>query len=697
VIRLPWWVAERIWKLFHRDAATVGVSLAGYHDSLGGVGNYAMSFLLAWPHRFPASPVRLFCGKQTFQAGRRLPFRSRVGQRYLANPSELADASSDCDVIFFPCGHIEPSPPPPGLVFHLADTQEWFFPENFSPEEHGRRRNLYRTLLAYAEALFVPSEFTRRCVIELLGFEPARVFVVPVVSADLPQEGHRPKEAPDGDFLYFPADDYPHKNHSRLIQALAKLNDEGVEIPLVCTGSRVSDGEWLDLAGEKRLRVAHLGRVTRAEVRWLYDHARSVVMPSCFEGFGIPLLESFTCRVPVAAANFSSLSEIGGDAVRLFDPFSISEIASGILQVWTDEELRQSLVKNGLRRLEEFSVPKIIRTHAECFNEIKASGRRTPHRSVRLPRLDPDRAWLMAGRDRPNRKITSPPKCSTAKARCPEIHFFTLVLNGMPFLEEQWKVLQSLDIPFRWHLIEGIAELKADTGWSVVRGGRCPDEFHRDFLSIDGTSDFIDSLASEYPDVVSCHRTDGPWPGKRAMCQAAVEEIDHEVLLWQLDADEIWGGETIRAVGEEFASSDKWQAAQFRCRFYVSPNHVLDNIGSYGNDPRVEWRRVWRFRPGDEWTSHEPPVLSRRGRDLFEHPHLSAETTSQHGWKFDHFAYVREEQVRFKEAYYGYPGAVEGWNRLRGSEGEAVMASEYLSWIPSGLWAVRNETAQLLS
>jgi glycosyltransferase involved in cell wall biosynthesis len=99
--------------------------------------------------------------------------------------------------------------------------------------------------------------------------------------------------------------------------------------------------------------------------------------------------------------------------------------------------------------------------------------------------------------------------------------------------------------------------------------------------------------------------------------------------------------------------------------------------------------RTWRYRPRDRWRAHEPPILVRRSRGRWidlgkQHPFLHDETEDA-GAVFQHFAYATEAQVRFKETYYGYSGALEKWSKLR----EAVRTSrgpvrlgDYLPWVP---------------
>ncbi len=692
-IRWPWRAAERWGRGAGSSRATVGVVMAGYHEKLGGVGNYAMSLLKAWSAIRPFDHLRIFCTKTNFASVGKLPFRARIEHRFLHDTTSLTESARDCDIVFYPCGHIEPVPPPTRSAFHLADLQEWFFPENFSDEEVCRRRNRYRSLREFGVSLLVPSDFTRRSVIELLEYDPERVFICPLLSADLPRKGRSPRSFafPDDGFAYFPADDYPHKNHQRLVEALKRLAASGLKIPLVCSGSRVGDARWKEMAAKDGLLVHDLGRVSREEVRWLYEHCRVVVFPSLFEGFGIPVLEALQLGCCVLSSSAASLPEVGGDAVHYCNPFDVEDMANALSRVWRDENLRRSLRARTSQQASRFSERRMVQLHRETFDRIANLPDYLRKGKNRLPTLDPVRAWkAVAGRQRP--PVTGSGAFPLSKpeqsSRRIETHFLTLAFNGMPFLQKQWEILNTLSIDWHWHVIEGIAELTGDTAWSARNNGMIPREFSGVALSQDGTTAFLDSVAAQKPHQVSIYRSESRWDGKRAMCEAPLPTIKREVLLWQLDVDEFWEPETIVEVVDAFSSDSELMAAQFRCRFYVSPKHVLDNVGTYGNDTRCEWRRVWRFRPGDSWRTHEPPVLVRGGRDLFESRSLTQDETAARGWTFRHLAYVMPSQVAFKESYYGYTGATKGWSRILAEDAEEIRVGAYLPWVPGDLWAV---------
>ncbi len=253
------------------------------------------------------------------------------------------------------------------------------------------------------------------------------------------------------------------------------------------------------------------------------------------------------------------------------------------------------------------------------------------------------------------------------KATLP-IHFFTIVLDGQPYIERHYSVLCQLDrlgIPWQWVVVEGVAALRHDTGWSLANGGRIPEEYAQGH-SLDGTVEYLRDLAAKDTRVRLVQKPDGQfWDGQIEMVRAA--QPDYPCLLWQLDADEIWTAEQIRRVHRRFEADPSLEAAQFYCRYFVGPNLVLDNKGKWGNNPQMEWWRVWRWDPAEcEWQTHEPPILTRNGQ--VPQKVLTADQAEAEGLVFDHYAYALRKQVEFKESYYGYQGAVKAWEELQKAE-----------------------------
>jgi glycosyltransferase involved in cell wall biosynthesis len=267
------------------------------------------------------------------------------------------------------------------------------------------------------------------------------------------------------------------------------------------------------------------------------------------------------------------------------------------------------------------------------------------------------------------------------------IHFFTIVLNGEPFIRCHERVFSQLPVRWHWHVVEGVAALKHDTAWSVAGGGHVSDAIHTGGRSNDGTHEYLDDLARRFPDQVTIYRKPFGefWDGKLEMVNAPLTNIREACLLWQVDSDELWTTQQIAAVHNSFRSNSEKTAAYYWCWYFVGPNKLISTRYNYAQNPRQEWLRTWRFELADRWAAHEPPTLTRYAKNgvrvnigelnPFRHDEMEAV-----GAVFQHFAYVTEAQLRFKETYYGYADAVIHWNKLQ-RHGGAGLLRDYLPWV----------------
>jgi hypothetical protein len=251
------------------------------------------------------------------------------------------------------------------------------------------------------------------------------------------------------------------------------------------------------------------------------------------------------------------------------------------------------------------------------------------------------------------------------KSKMP-IHFLTIVLDGMPFIAQHLSVFNRIKIPWKWHIVEGAAANTHCTKWCKPQDGR---------LSKDGTTEYLNEISS-HPNV-HVYRKD-LWDGKIEMVNAPLHNIEEESVLLEVDCDEFWTAQQIESMVDLFRSNKTKTHAMFWCRYFFGPHLVMESRNCYANSPSQDWKRAWRFKPGDTFLSHEPPVLSSES-NAFMH-----KETESSGLVFDHYGYAQRSQVEFKEKFYGYPGAVKNWEKLQQVKiGEAKL-SDYLPWIKPG-------------
>jgi hypothetical protein len=274
------------------------------------------------------------------------------------------------------------------------------------------------------------------------------------------------------------------------------------------------------------------------------------------------------------------------------------------------------------------------------------------------------------------------------------IHFFTIVLNGQPFITYHLEAFRHLPFEWHWHVVEGVAQLAHDTAWSARYGGRIEEASHNRGRSVDGTSAYLDRIAAAEPERITLYRKPPGefWDGKREMVNAPLRNLDTPCLLWQIDADELWRTQQIIAVRRLFLEQPHRSAAFFWCDYFVGPEAVVVTRYNYTQDPPYEWLRVWRYRAGDRWRSHEPPTLVRRADegtvvDVADLAPFGHDETEDVDAVFQHYAYATETQLRHKESYYGQAGALYQWLQLQAALGRSCRLRDFFPWVQDDVLA----------
>ena len=262
-------------------------------------------------------------------------------------------------------------------IVTVHDVTPLVFPIHFPPGIKGKIKwEIQKKALKNSDIIITDSSSSKRDIIKYTGIKDEKIKViylaakenfVPLKNKNTKQEITKKYNIPS-EFILYVGDITWNKNVPRLIEAV-----NTIEIPLVIVGKALSDKElgktdrknlWnQDLFKVEQLikqnkEIFRLGFVPEEDLIKLYNSARVFLMPSLYEGFGLPVLEAMSCGCPVITSKDGSLEEVGGEAVFYVDAHNTNSIASGVKEVFIDSKKQIELKKKGLVQAKKFSWKK---------------------------------------------------------------------------------------------------------------------------------------------------------------------------------------------------------------------------------------------------------------------------------------------------------------------------------------------------
>jgi glycosyltransferase involved in cell wall biosynthesis len=265
-------------------------------------------------------------------------------------------------------------------VYNPHDLQHLHYPEFFVPEEIQRREIIYPAACRAAYSVVVASQFVKQDVIQRYGISADKIQVIPWSPPETALNEFTEKdvsslfekhECPPRPYILYPAMTWEHKNHLRLLEAVALLRErDGFKVNVICTGHKNSFYPRI----EQRLRELKLeaqikftGVVEYKELSILYRRAQFVIIPTLFEAASGPLFEAWQHGVAVACSSVTSLPEQAAGAALFFNPFSVEEIATVIKTMASDEKLRAQLRSRGFARLQNFDTERTAKAYRAVY------------------------------------------------------------------------------------------------------------------------------------------------------------------------------------------------------------------------------------------------------------------------------------------------------------------------------------------
>lgn len=309
-----------------------------------------------------------------------IPHDRRVRVIEVASEDDIYHHLHEFDLFFGPLNNLQPRIHDRPSVAILHDIQEQFFPQYFSEGDLLARREIYPEICRSATTLVTISEFCKRTIVEKFAIDPGKIEVLynapqtALVDRAAGDNGEWRRQPLPERFFFYPANTYLHKNHEKLLDAIKLLKHRlGAACPgFVFTGYELPGGCALraGIAARGIDDLCHsFNEVHVDELRYLFRHTLALIMPTMFEGFGMPVIEAMACGCPVACSDLPVLREIGETYAVYFDPNRAESIVDSMVRLVDDEPLRGRLRDAGIEHARRFTWERSARRMLEVFDE----------------------------------------------------------------------------------------------------------------------------------------------------------------------------------------------------------------------------------------------------------------------------------------------------------------------------------------
>lgn len=260
-------------------------------------------------------------------------------------------------------------------IVTVHDLTPLVFPNHFEVGIRGRVKwIIQRNALKKADAIITDSNSSKEDIAKFTGIQQTKIHVVYLSAGDEFKKIENTRKLSDirekynlpDKFALYVGDVTWNKNLPRLIEAVKKIN-----VTLVMVGKALSQNKFeknnswnRDLVKVQEAikgdeRFIRLGFVPTSDLVMLYNLSNVFVMPSLYEGFGLPVLEAMSCGCPVVTSKNGSLPEVAGDSAFFVDVHNVDDIANGIGEVFFNQKLQESLGKKGMQQAKKFSWKKV--------------------------------------------------------------------------------------------------------------------------------------------------------------------------------------------------------------------------------------------------------------------------------------------------------------------------------------------------
>jgi glycosyltransferase involved in cell wall biosynthesis len=363
----------------------IGIDVGILREKARGVGFYLINLLDKFSQITIEDSFYLYSPRSTlYNFGKRQNWHNRFGTIPMPGSFWLQTqgkryVTKDKIEMFYGPAHLLPLRLSKNIKTVLAvhDLVSVYYPNTMANYNRFIHNIFFKPSIKSADHIITMSEYTKQSIIDCFSISSDKITVI----YEGVSEKFRPHQKEEilsvlaryqikSPYILSVGTLEPRKNYMVLLKAFKQLNSN---FDLVIVGKKGwKSQEIFDTISELQLhnRIKILGYVDDNDMPYLYNGAEVFVFPSVYEGFGLPVLEALACGVPTISSNASSLPEIGGEAVKYFNPNSIDDLQKKMQDVLDSSEVKRTLREKGIIQAQKFNWEDTARKTLTILKDI---------------------------------------------------------------------------------------------------------------------------------------------------------------------------------------------------------------------------------------------------------------------------------------------------------------------------------------
>ena len=260
-------------------------------------------------------------------------------------------------------------------VLTVYDMIHELFPIYFKTKD--KTKVWKKHLIENSGAVIAISENTKQDILKFTDVDPEHVQVIhlgnPLEHRNVPPQINTSSDFPafGKSYLLFVGGRGDYKNFNFFIESVAGILCKNEELHVICAGSLpFSLQEKKALEKMNILHKVHHVKINDTILKNLYKNACAFIFPSIYEGFGLPILEAFSCGCPTILSNSSSFPEVGGKGAIYFEPNNADSLINALETVLFNEKFREDLIQRGYERSRLFSWEKTANSTKKVYESL---------------------------------------------------------------------------------------------------------------------------------------------------------------------------------------------------------------------------------------------------------------------------------------------------------------------------------------